>query len=401
MKPTSATFIPDEKRLSYTFVPRMVVIFALLHVIVDIIASQTMPVWPELGRQLSLRGPGIHWVIVLWLLTTSLMQVVFGYLSDRIRMKYLIWFAPLVAAAALSLVGLTNSVFVACLLIAVGGTATAAFHPEAVSMCGASMPTHRSRAISVFVMGGFLGQMAGPAYSGWIVHSWGIGGLSVGLIWALPGILVLRAFARRTADTPSQSIPTTPDATPSHHAPWLLLSSILSIQTLRTVSATGVPLTLAFLLDEQGSNTFQIGKFQSVFNGGIGFGGLVCAFLFKQRHEHSVLVWMPILGAVPLGMLAISTGWAMTAALAISALTVGIAMPIMISYGQQLVPTAERLASSMVMGASWGIGGCFATVLVGSMRHWTHPEYVYLVLAFCSALSGVLSLFLPKVSKET
>ena len=141
----------------------------------------------------------------------------------------------------------------------------------------------------------------------------------------------------------------------------------------------------------------QIGVQQSFFLAGFGGGGLVCAILVKQHHERQLLLWLPLVGSIPLFLLTFVTGLPMTVCVAIVGLTIGTTLPVMLSYGQRLVPSAQRLASSMAMGVSWGIGGTAATILVGVADQLPRPEWVFVVFAAAAVGAGVLSVLLPKI----
>ena len=52
-----------------------------------------------------------------------------------------------------------------------GGLGVAAYHPEAAALAGSSTPGQRSRAMSIFATGGFLGQSIAPYYSGAIDYT--------------------------------------------------------------------------------------------------------------------------------------------------------------------------------------------------------------------------------------
>ena len=182
--------------------------------------------------------------------------------------------------------------------------------------------------------------------------------------------------------------------------PWQMLSLILAIQTLRVIGATGVPLALAFILDARGVDPFRIGVQQSVFLGGIGMGGLICAMVFQQRQERRLLIGLPVVGTLPFLLLTVTRGWPMTICITMAAITIGMAMPVLISYGQQLVPAAQRLASSMAMGVSWGIGGCLATIMVSQVNQWPHPEFIFIPFAVTSLGAGLVSLGLPRIPAD-
>ncbi len=379
-------------------VPGLVVVVAAGHFFVDLAASHVMPLWPELERYFSLGGNSIYWMYILWSVSTSVTQFVFGYLGDRWRMDRLIWLAPGLAAICMGSIGLASSPMMACISIALGGIFVAAFHPEGAVLSGNAIPEHRSRALSIFVSGGFIGQMLGPLYGGKIVELQGI----PGLVWSIGGGLVFMVvlgcgvmFSQPVARTHIVQ------AECLERGQRRCLFWIFCIQALRTVSATGIPFSIAFILDARGIGPFGIGVQQSVFMGGIGLGGLLCGMLFRQRHERQLLFWLPLIGAVPLCLLTLCLLMTddirlLTVNVALVALTVGMAIPITISFGQRLVPSAPRLASSIAMGVSWGFGAAIAASLTGITSQWERPELVFVALLITTVAAGLLSHFLPR-----
>jgi MFS family permease len=104
-------------------------------------------------------------------MTTSVSQFWFGLYGDRFPSRWLLWAGPLAAVVCLGGIGLTQSPLVLAMLLTVAGLGIAAFHPEAAALAGSCAPEHRSRAMSIFTMGGFLGQATGPIYSGNLVDA--------------------------------------------------------------------------------------------------------------------------------------------------------------------------------------------------------------------------------------
>ena len=87
---------------------------------------------------------------------------------------WLLWAGPLAAIVCLGSIGLTQSPLVLAILLIVAGLGIAAYHPEAAALAGSCAPENRSRAMSIFIMGGFLGQATGPIYSGNLVDALGL-----------------------------------------------------------------------------------------------------------------------------------------------------------------------------------------------------------------------------------
>ncbi len=365
---------------------------AATHFLVDIIASTTNPLWPSLETRYALPAGGLLWVYVLWSVTNSFGQLFFGILSDRTSCRWLIWCGPAVAIICISSLGLAPSSWTLALLLFTGGLGIAAFHPEAAATAGSLLPQHRSRAMAIFALCGYLGQSAGPYYSGTLVEGLGFHGLLWGMVWALPILCILAIGMRGPALHPAA---TTKQRTSSKTISLSLIVLLLSVGTFRILPALGVPLALAYLLENEASR-IVIGAVQSAFMGGIGIGAMLCAFVLRAQWERRALWVFPLLAAPILACLGIATNWTLVALVATCGLLLGITMPVYISYGQQLLPHSQRIASSMTMGVSWGV----ASGLVGAamwffQTYWNSLDSIFLFFAFASAISGLLSHLLP------
>ena len=178
-------------------VPLVLVLLVLMHGLVDAFATSIQPLWPDLQRSLALRGGMIDWAYVAWNLATSVSQLFFGYWGDRGRGRWLFWAGPALAVLCMSSIGLVDSFAMLCVLLILGGLGVAAFHPEAAAIAGACVPGHRSRAMSLFAVGGYLGQAAGPLYSGIVTTRFGARALTWGLAWGLGALFLLALGLRR------------------------------------------------------------------------------------------------------------------------------------------------------------------------------------------------------------
>ncbi|MHC5543554.1 MFS transporter [Singulisphaera rosea] len=134
--------------------PRLLLVLTLTHGLVDTFAAFVQPLWPDLQNQLSLDEGSIQWAYVLWGLASSVSQLLFGYWGDRDRGRMMLWLGPVVGVICLSAIGLVHSLVALNLLLIAGGLGIAAFHPEAAALAGSSSPDHRSRAMSIFAVGG-------------------------------------------------------------------------------------------------------------------------------------------------------------------------------------------------------------------------------------------------------
>jgi len=84
----------------------------------------------------------------------------------------------------------------------------------------------------------------------------------------------------------------------------------------------------------------------------------------------------------------------------LSGLLVGISLPVLISYGQQLMPDSQRIASSITMGVSWGVGGGLVSIILAICKYTGRFEPAFIVFALATALSSLLCGWLPPIGRN-
>jgi len=277
----------------------------------------------------------------------------------------------------------------------VGGLGIAAYHPEAAALAGSCAPEHRSRAMSVFTLGGFLGQAVGPIYSGSLVDQLGMDGLGWNLLVGLAVAALLAPLGLGVLSLPAPERSRHVSLHGLFRGRLAVLSLVLVVGSLRIIAAAGVPVVIGYVLTARGANAADTGFVQSAFMFGIGLGGLVCATLARPLHERTILWLCPLLVTPVVAVLPLLTGWLLTVSIGLSGLLLGIALPVLISYGQQLMPDSQRIASSITMGVSWGVGGGVVSIIL-AVGKWTgHFEPAFIVFAVATALSSFLCIWLP------
>ena len=373
-------------------------LLAATHYLVDFIAGTVNPLWPVLEKQVLGDDHSVLWIYVPWMVTTSFSQLLFGMWADRVSLQWLIWGGPAVAVVCLSCIGFAPNLATLAALYALGGLGIAAFHPEAAALAGSLIPAQRSRAMAVFALSGYLGQSCGPFYSGLVTQEMGLPGLAWGMVWG-GGILFVLTVSLTAAKPHRSGSQHRKPAEKGRIRPRVLVL-LLAIGTLRITPVLGVPFTLAFLLDAAGASGATIGFIQSVFMAGVGMGAMACA-VFGRRESERAAIWLLPLCAVPL-LIAMtwSEGWVLAVLVWATGLLLGFTMPIYISYGQQLIPQSQRVASSITMGVSWGLAGGFMMATFEGLRSIDALQWMFLFFAAMCIVSSALCQWLPEPERE-
>lgn len=369
---------------------------AATHFLVDATAGTLSPLWPRLPVDFHLVAWQSAGMLFLWQMTTSLSQLVFGVLGDRFNTRWLLWTGPLLAVVCLGSIGLSRSPAVLAILLVISGLAIAAFHPEGAALAGQCGGAHRSRAMSVFTVGGFIGQAVGPVYGGKMVDWWGLSGLMWGIPVGLGMALLILPLGRSAVASASPRLGERVSARAVFQGRGGLVALVLAVGSLRIIAASGVPVMVGFLLDSRATTTGEIGMVQSAFMFGIGLGGLACATMLKPHHEWPILWICPCLVTPVLLAIPWTTGPLLSVLVCLSGLLLGTSLPVLVSLGQQLMPDSTRVASSITMGVSWGIGGASVSLILAACQTIERYEPAFVVFAIATALSSLLGVRLPR-----
>jgi FSR family fosmidomycin resistance protein-like MFS transporter len=100
----------------------------------------------------------------------------------------------------------------------------------------------------------------------------------------------------------------------------------------------------------------------------------------------------PLVAALPF-----LDGMAQWTAVGLTGLLLGAALPVTISYGQQLLPDGQRVASSITMGVSWGLAGGLVAAILKLAEYVGRADAVFWVFAASLVISTVLCYWLPPI----
>lgn len=374
---------------------------ALLHALVDAVATFIEPLWPELRMARSLSERDFFLLQAVAAVAPNFSQIVFGFVRDRIGSRYLLWLGPAIATLCLTRIGLTESVGALALLLAVGYVGVGSFHPEAVVCAGTLLPERRTRALSLFLFGGNMGLAIGPALSGNLVSQFdsrALAWLALPLMLLIFGIHVLSRRAVASADIPHA--PAVHDATRSIAARWKLAAFLLLVCTLRVIPSIGMNRALAFTLEQRGFGSDVIGNVQSLFLFSGSLGILLVASRFGRGSERRLIVASAWIG-IPL-MIALATPtcptWLIVVLLVPSGLILNGTTPAMVSYAQQLFPRDAGMASALTMGLSYGTSGLAVAGMIDVViNQFGRPNLMFAAFVPCLVLAALGGAALPQI----
>jgi len=169
------------------------------HMVVDMYQGALPAILPFLKDNLGLSYTVTGTILIVANITSSIVQPVFGFLSDKKEKAFLLPLGALLAGAGLSLVPLTESYPLILLLVAVSGLGVAAYHPEGFKTARFFTGERMATGMSVFSVGGNTGMALGPIAALSIVNYFGFASLSWMVLPSLVFTVIIIALRKTVA----------------------------------------------------------------------------------------------------------------------------------------------------------------------------------------------------------
>ncbi|WP_354699824.1 MFS transporter [Paraconexibacter sp. AEG42_29] len=311
-------------------------------------------------------------------LSSSIVQPVFGHLSDKRPAPWLMPAGFVVAAVGLSVVGFVDSPTAAFVAVLVSGLGVAAFHPEGSRAAAYAAGERKATGMSYFSVGGNAGWALGPLLVLVTVLPFG---LHATLLLALPGLAgavltardlprlrVARARATAHATATATALAAKADRTGRTSTPpqddWrafgILTGAVAARSIVYFVLMTFVPLYFVDVLhtSEAAGETALIaylvaGAIGTLVGGRLAdrFGRrplLLASFTLQAPLLILFLLGGPVLATVALGLVGL---------IAIATFSISVVM------GQAYLPNHLGVASGVTLGLAIGVGGLAAAAM--------------------------------------
>jgi MFS transporter, FSR family, fosmidomycin resistance protein len=115
-------------------------------------------------------------------ISSSVIQPLFGHVSDRVSLPWLMPLGPALGGLGIALAGLAPSYGLTFAAIVLSGLGVAAFHPEGSRFANYVSGTRRARGMSLFSVGGNVGFALGPVLVTPLLLTFGLHGTAFVLI---------------------------------------------------------------------------------------------------------------------------------------------------------------------------------------------------------------------------
>ena len=334
---------------------RPLLLIVLGHAVVDTCQNILPVVLPVLQTRFGLNYGQVGLAAALLTISSSMIQPVFGWISDRWGIQ---WFIPagiVWTGILMGTVGLVPNYWVLLVVLTLTGVGTAAFHPIASMAAAHASGAKRGLGMSFFSAGGNLGFAVGPILIAWILAWFSLRGtvLLMGLGMLTAGLIHVH---RQEIEVPFSG-PGQRRTQETGPIPWAKLLGLLVLVALRSWGASGLVVFMPLFLIQQGMALSMTGRalFVFLFFGALGgmLGGHLSDRVGRQQViAMSLLIYPPLMAAA----LALQgpMRWIL---LAIAGMAILASNSVTVVFAQELLPQRIGLASGLTLGLAFGAGG--------------------------------------------
>ncbi|MEO6835100.1 MAG: MFS transporter [Candidatus Tumulicola sp.] len=353
--------------------------------------------WLIVHRGLSLTAAAT--LVLAMNLSSSVVQPLFGHLSDHRSLAWVIPIALLLATFGTAMIGFSPSMPFMLLGALISGIGIAAFHPEASRFANYFGGSQRATAMSWFTTGGYLGFAIGPIVVTPLLLVFGLHGTAFLMVpGAILAVLLVRDLprferARSLAHRVGRRRPGVDD--------WRGFTIMTAVVALRSAvffgAVTFMPV-YAIAVTHVDKAMGSVALAAMLLGGAFGtlWGGRLADRIDRRRVISVSLLFTTVFGAgiVVAGIYA-PQFWTLVPIAVAFGIAIGLSAGVIVVIGQEYLPQRIGIAAGVTLGLSATIGG-FAAPLFGVIgdRYGLLP--VFAAATAFAVLSLGVSFFMPK-----
>ncbi|MFD7704194.1 MFS transporter [Streptomyces caelestis] len=325
-------------------------------------------------------------------LLSSVAQPVFGALTDRWAMPWLLPLSTLLGGTGIALSGLSGSYGITLAFVALSGIGVAAYHPESARI--ARLTARGSHTgMAWFSLGGNIGFALAPLMVSTVISPWGLRATPLLVLPALAGtalcVPVLRMLGRRQAAGAADRTATGDDDVKS----FVKLSLAV---VLRSIVFVGLSTFIALHAQQRldGGPVAGTAALCVLYLGGA-VGSVLGGRLADRWDRVRVCRWSYLLSTVAVAGVVLVPGPALFLFVALTSAGLYVPFSLQVTLGQDYLPSRVGTASGVTLGLTVSIGGLTAPLL-GAAADSTSLRTALVPLVLMPLLSWLLFRHLPE-----
>lgn len=371
---------------------RSILLLSVGHACVDVYQGAVASLVPFFVAERAYSYAAVSGIVLAASLLSSVAQPVFGALTDRRAMPWLLPVGTILGGVGIALSGLSGSYALTLVFVAVSGVGVAAYHPESARVARLVSEGSHS-AMGWFSLGGNLGFATAPLMVTAVVAT---GGLRLSPLLVVPALAgsvlclpVLRALEKTVRGGSGTAFATGRDDTAS----FVKLSLAV---VCRSVVFVGLSTFISLYAQRRpgGSEAAGTTALFVLYIGGA-VGSVLGGSLADRWGRVAVARWSYLVSVPAVAGIVFVPGPAMYVFVALTSAGLYVPFSLQVTLGQDYLPTRVGTAGGITLGLTVSIGG-LASPLIGRLADATSLRTALTPLILMPALSWLLFRTLPE-----
>ncbi|MFD9903246.1 MFS transporter [Streptomyces sp. NPDC059063] len=338
------------------------------HACVDVYQGAVAALVPYFVAEREYTYAAASGIVLAASLLSSVVQPLFGALTDKWAMPWLLPVSTLVGGAGVALSGVFGSYALTLAVVAVSGVGVAAYHPEAARVARvASRGSHT--AMGWFSLGGNLGFATAPLLVSAVVATGGLGASPLLVVPAVAGAALCAAALRGIATPAAATAPGAGKATGGDD--WASFLRLTGAIVCRSIVFVGLSAFISLYVRERvggGEVSGTAALFVLYIGGAI---GTVAGGRLATRYSRVIVVrWSYALTVLAVAGVVLVPGPLLYLFVALTSAGLYVPFSLHITLGQDYLPRRVGTASGVTLGLTVSVGG-IASPLIGALADHT------------------------------
>ncbi len=372
-------------------------LLAIGHMTTDLSQGALPVLLPFLKDAFQLTYAQVGFIVLTQNITSSVIQPLFGYLTDKLSLPWLIPVGVLLAGLGMSITGYAPTYTVLLLIVTITGLGVASFHPQASKTVHfLSTAAAKGRNQGFFSVGGNFGMALGSLFMTLLLSI--KGSLSNTIFFLIPSVLLFPVLMiclpklSLALPKPHQTTTTRDEKQPLNYGLLgILLFYIFVRSSIQTGLTTYIPLYYVnYLAGDVIYASYLVAIFLMAGVAGTYLGGIMSdKYGRKNIILFSMIASFPLVSAIPY-----TTGFITIVIVGLSGAVLISSFATTIVLAQEMMPGRVGMASGLTIGFSIGLGG-FGTTIMGYVADHFGIPMVFTILSALPLAGCGFAAFLP------
>jgi FSR family fosmidomycin resistance protein-like MFS transporter len=378
---------------------KIIIALTLVHFIGDFYNSFITPLLPLFISKYSLTLAQAGMIAGLSRFLAFIVQPPVGYLADRSPTRFFALGGPLLVMVFIPLTGIAPAFWMLLVCVSFGSIGSSMFHPTVAGMVSRYAGRNLGFSMSIFVMGGTLSFGVGPLFISWFVKNFGLEAMPLTTVIGLAVMVYLFKTIPLPAVEGLQEYGLWGSIREVFGAVWKPVFLIWTVMVLRAFVAQSFQTFMPVLFSKEGYSLISIGWLVSLFTVAGAISGMAAGHMADRIGYKPVFVAAHAL-TIPCMLLLLNVrgSWVFPASF-LTGFFIMATLPLGVALVQKLAPRGTSMASSLMTGLAFGVGGLM-TPLTGLLSDLYSIRSVLGILVVIPLVTIILIWFLPFESRE-